>query len=44
VCSPLLHLRYSWKVNCANFRYTAYSEVGPIAPEEEGWNVVLSGA
>ena len=27
VCSSLLHLRSSWKVNCANFRYTEFSEV-----------------
>jgi hypothetical protein len=34
----------AWKKNSANFVLTAYSEVGPIVPEEEGWNVVLSGA
>ena len=27
VCSSLLHLRSSWKVNSANFRYTEFSEV-----------------
>jgi hypothetical protein len=26
-CSSLLHLRCSGKVNCANFRFTAFSEV-----------------
>jgi hypothetical protein len=27
VCNSLLHLRSSWKVNCANFRFTEFSEV-----------------
>ena len=26
-CGSLLYLRSSWKVNCANFRFTAFSEV-----------------
>jgi hypothetical protein len=26
VCSPLLHLRSSWKVHCANFCFTEFSE------------------
>jgi hypothetical protein len=30
VCSSLLYLRSSWKVNCANFRCTAFSEVHTI--------------
>jgi hypothetical protein len=24
VCNSLLHLRSSWKVNCANFRFTEF--------------------
>jgi hypothetical protein len=27
VYSSLLHLRISWKVNCANFRFTEFYEV-----------------
>ena len=29
VCNSLLHLRSAWKVNCANFRFTEFYEVGP---------------
>jgi hypothetical protein len=30
VCSPILHLRSSWKWNSANFRFTEFSEVRVI--------------
>jgi hypothetical protein len=29
MCSPLLHLRSSWKGCSANFRFTEFYEVGP---------------